>query len=136
MKPLILAILDGWGYTRKRGGNPIQSATKPAFDVIDKQYPMVLLQASGLAVGLPWGEFGNSEVGHFTIGAGRIVQQYSTRIRNAIKDGSFATNPTILEVFSHPRVHLVGLLTSGSVHASLEHLLALISIAQKNNNEL
>lgn len=136
MKPIILAILDGWGYARTRGGNPIQEATKPNFDLIEKQYPMVLLQASGLAVGLHWGEFGNSEVGHLTIGAGRIMQQYSTRISNAIKDGSFQINQVIAEVFTHPRIHLVGLLTSGTVHASFEHILALIKIGQQQHREI
>lgn len=131
MKPFVLAILDGWGYSNKRGGNPIQEARKPNLDAIATHYPLLLLQASGLAVGLEWGDFGNSEVGHLTIGAGRIVQQYSTRINKAIKDGSLFTHPVMLEVFKHPRVHLIGLLTSGTVHASYEHLAALLNFAEQ-----
>lgn len=132
MKPVVLAILDGWGYTSKRGGNPIQEAHKSNLDAIEKTYPMTLLQASGLGVGLAWGNYGNSEVGHLTIGAGRIVQQYATRIDRAIKDGSFAQNPVIVKVLSFPRVHIIGLLTAGTVHAQISHVLALLDAKPKN----
>ncbi|MEK7615874.1 MAG: 2,3-bisphosphoglycerate-independent phosphoglycerate mutase [Patescibacteria group bacterium] len=128
MKPLVLAILDGWGYSLKRAGNPLLEARKPNLDYITNHYPLLLLQASGLAVGLNWGDFGNSEVGHLTIGAGRTVQQYSTRIGRAIKDGSFFSNKVLVDVFSHPRVHIIGLLTAGNVHADLSHLQALIEM--------
>ncbi len=130
MKPIILAILDGWGYSNKRGGNPILEAQKPNFDAIQSKYPMALLQASGLAVGLNWGEFGNSEVGHLSLGAGRVIEQYSTRIDHAIKNGTLNSNSVLVEALQHPTVHFIGLLTAGNVHASFEHIIALLDIAK------
>ena len=133
MKPIVLAILDGWGYNISRTGNSILTAAKPNLDEIASKYPRLLLQASGLAVGLKWGDSGNSEVGHLSIGAGRIIQQYSTRIDQAIKDKSLFANPVFSEVLRHERIHLIGLLTSGIVHASLDHLLALINYFQQQD---
>ncbi|MEK7582875.1 MAG: 2,3-bisphosphoglycerate-independent phosphoglycerate mutase [Patescibacteria group bacterium] len=136
MRPVVLAILDGWGHSAVRAGNPIAEAKKPTFDMIAATYPATLLQASGSAVGLAWGEFGNSEVGHLTIGAGRTLFQYSLRINNAINDGSFFANPALAGAFDHARstggsVHITGLLTAGTVHAQFSHLLALLELSKK-----
>ncbi len=136
-KPIVLAILDGWGFSAKTVGNPIKQARTPVLDRINAEYPMVLLQASGLAVGMAWGESGNSEVGHLNIGAGRIIEQYYSRINLAIADKSFFTNPALAGAFSHARqngsrVHLIGLLTSGTVHAAFGHIAALIEMAVQN----
>ena len=138
MKPVVLAILDGWGYSNKHTGNPIQMAKKPVFSILDAEYPNLLLQASGLAVGMNYGEVGNSEVGHLNIGAGRIVQQYQSRIQQAIKDGSFFNNIAIKTAFSHAKenngkIHIAGLLTSGTVHADFNHVLALLEFAKKSD---
>jgi 2,3-bisphosphoglycerate-independent phosphoglycerate mutase len=135
-KPIILAILDGWGFSKKTVGNPIAAARKPTIDLLTRQYPMTLLQASGLAVGMTWGESGNSEVGHLNIGAGRIVEQYLSRINRAIQNDSFFTNPALAGVFDHAkknnsRIHIIGLLTSGTAHADFSHLPALIEFARR-----
>lgn len=136
--PLILAILDGWGFSKKTVGNPIANANKPTIDMLAQQYPMTLLQASGLAVGMTWGESGNSEVGHLNIGAGRIVEQYLSRINRAIQDGSFFNNDALIGAFDrahekNSRVHLVGLLTSGTAHADFSHIIALLELARQKN---
>jgi len=138
MKPLILVILDGWGKGEHNQGNPIWQVPTPTFDWMEHNFPMLTLQASGIAVGLPWGEEGNSEVGHLTIGAGRVVFQHFPRITIAIKDGSFFTNEALVGAFEHARktggkVHVAGLLTSGNVHASFEHLVALLKLAKNQN---
>ncbi|MBI2669912.1 MAG: 2,3-bisphosphoglycerate-independent phosphoglycerate mutase [Candidatus Yanofskybacteria bacterium] len=137
-KPFILAILDGWGFSKKKIGNPIATANKPTVDMLTQQYPMTLLQASGLAVGMTWGESGNSEVGHLNIGAGRIVEQYLSRINRAIKDGSFFINEALTGAFSHvlknnSRIHLIGLLTSGTAHSDFSHIIALLELAKQKN---
>jgi 2,3-bisphosphoglycerate-independent phosphoglycerate mutase len=138
MKPMVLTILDGWGYSSQKYGNAILYARTPFIDYIQHNYPSLLLQASGRAVGLTWGEAGNSEVGHLTIGAGRTVFQYLSRINKAINDGSFFQNEVLLGAIEHAKtnystLHIIGLLTSGSVHAHLSHLIALINLAAKNN---
>ena len=84
MKPVVLAILDGWGFSRQTLGNAIAEANTPNLDSIQTQYPFILLQASGKGAGLDWGETGNSEVGHLTIGAGRVIFQYLSRINKAV----------------------------------------------------
>jgi len=132
----VLAILDGWGFSKKKIGNPIASASKPNIDKLAQQYPMTLLQASGLAVGMTWGESGNSEVGHLNIGAGRIVEQYLSRINRCVQDGSFFTNQAFIGAFEHARqnnsrVHLIGLLTSGTAHADFSHIIALLELARQ-----
>ena len=137
-KPVVLVILDGWGFSEQTTGNPVKQAKLSNLDAIAAQYPMVLLQASGPAVGLTWGEAGSSEVGHLAIGAGRIVNQYNPRINEAIKNGTFFVNQVLVGAFEHAkqsngRVHLVGLLTSGTVHAAFNHLIALIQMAAENN---
>lgn len=135
--PLVLIILDGWGYSDKKIGNPIAMARTPILDSVRKEYPMALLQASGPAVGITWGEAGNSEVGHINIGAGRIVEQYLSRINRSISDRSFFYNPALLGAFNQARnknskVHLIGLLTSGTVHADFSHIPALLELAAES----
>lgn len=136
-RPLVLVILDGWGFGKKRVGNPIAEATKPVMDSITNEYPMTLLQASGSAVGMTWGESGNSEVGHLNIGAGRIVEQYLSRINRAVTDKTFFSNPAFVGAFNHAKshnskVHIIGLLTSGTVHAAFSHIPALLELAAQN----
>ncbi len=143
MRPIVLTILDGWGYSKNTTGNAIANAETPVLDEIFQNYPSMLLQASGSAVGMTYGESGNSEVGHLTIGSGRIIFQYLTRINKAIKIGEFFKNPALEEAVHHiqtnPNVrplatlHIVGLLTSGAVHAHLDHLVALVKFAKDNN---
>ena len=138
MRPLVLTILDGWGYSKEQTGNAIANAGTPVLDDILRNYPSMLLQASGPAVGMTFGESGNSEVGHLTLGAGRIIFQYLTRINKAIDKGDFFKNPALEEALHHVQtnnstLHIVGLLTSGAVHAHLGHLEALIKFAKDNN---
>ncbi len=136
-KPIVLAILDGWGRSKNKLGNAFIQANTPVLDAIDQRYKATLLQASGLAVGLTFGEVGNSEVGHLNIGAGRIVQQYLSRINRAIDDKTFFQNPALIASFDHitttgGRLHLIGLLSSGTVHASFDHLVALLDLASQH----
>ena len=135
-KSVVLAILDGWGFSDRTTGNPLKQANLPTLTAIDAQYPMVLLQASGPAVGMSWGETGNSEVGHLALGAGRIVEQYHFRINHSIDDGSFFANPALLSAMEQAKargstLHLVGLLTSNTVHSALGHLVALLKMARQ-----
>ena len=137
-KTCILVILDGWGIGKLDESNPIYQAQSKTINFIEKNFPAGALQASGLAVGLPWEEEGNSEVGHLTIGAGRVLYQHYLKISQAIKDGGFFKNETLKKAFTHARenqsaIHLVGLLTEGSVHASFEHLIALLQMAKQEN---
>ena len=138
MRPIVLTILDGWGYSTKKVGNAILNARTPAMDFIQANYPTTLLQASGKAVGMTWGESGNSEVGHLTLGAGRTIFQYLSRINKAIESEEFFNNPALLTAVNHvqknkSKLHLIGLLTSGSVHAHFTHILALLELAHRNN---
>jgi len=137
-RTIILTILDGWGIGEPNESNPIYKAGPAAVDFIKSHYPALALQASGIAVGLPWEEEGNSEVGHLTIGAGKILYQNFPRILLAIRDGSFFEQEFLKKAFDHARknnsaVHLVGLLTSGNIHASFEHLAALVQMAKKES---
>ena len=135
---ILLAILDGWGYTEKREGNAIYHARTPHMDRYLKIYPHSFLKASGEAVGLPRGQMGNSEVGHLNIGAGRIVYQDSTRILKAIEDGSFFRNEVLKTAMKKARnttLHLMGLIGEGGVHAMDEHLYALLEMAKKEGVE-
>ncbi len=137
-RTVILLILDGWGEGLKDKTNPIHVAGTPNLSFLRDRYPSGLLEASGLAVGLPWGEEGNSEVGHLTIGAGRTVWQYFPRITHAIQDGSFYENDALAGGARHAAakggaMHLVCLLSEGHVHASIEHLIATIALAKKEN---
>ena len=132
-KPVVLVVLDGWGYRAEREGNAIAMAATPTWDRLWDRYPKTLLEASGLAVGLPRGQMGNSEVGHLNLGAGRVVMQDLVRIDESIKDGSFFTNRAWIDaigkaVAAKKRVHLVGLIGKGGVHAIDQHLFALIDL--------
>jgi 2,3-bisphosphoglycerate-independent phosphoglycerate mutase len=135
-KTVVLAILDGWGIGNPDEGNAIYTAHPRSIEEVQATYPVGALQASGQAVGLPWQEEGNSEVGHLTLGAGRMLLQHFPEITAAIDNGSFFTNKAFVAAFAHARkhssaVHLVGLLSSGNVHASREHLIALIEMARR-----
>lgn len=135
--PLILIILDGWGLNPERGGNAIAQAKTPTADELTRNYPHCSLQAAGISVGLPWGEVGNSEVGHLSLGSGRIIYQSLPRISMAAEDGSFFENPEFLGAINHAKknkkpLHLMGLLSDGGVHSHINHLFALIKLANKN----
>ncbi|PIR41474.1 MAG: phosphoglycerate mutase (2,3-diphosphoglycerate-independent) [Candidatus Yanofskybacteria bacterium CG10_big_fil_rev_8_21_14_0_10_46_23] len=132
--PLLLVILDGWGHSKQINGNPLQVADLKYLNFLKTHYPQTLLQASGPAVGLNWGEAGNSEVGHFSIGSGRIIPPYDTQIDLAIDSGELKNYPQIKKIKLHnKRIHLAGLLTSGKVHASFRHLLYLIDVLSLDN---
>lgn len=131
-------ILDGFGISPDKIGSPWEAAKHPAFSEIERFYPFTALQASGIAVGLPWGKEGNSEVGHLTIGAGKIIYNYLPRISNAINDGSFFINEAFLKAIGHIKnssgsLHIMGLYSSGTVHAYEEHLYALLDLIKQNN---
>ncbi len=133
---MVLIVLDGWGIGRDDFTNPLWVAKPPTFEWLAQNYPVTSLQASGIAVGLPWGEVGNSEVGHLTLGAGKVVYQYYPKITMAIQDGSFFENAVLKAACAHARenggaINFAGLLTKANVHASLEHLQALIKMAQQ-----
>ncbi|MDQ6751025.1 MAG: 2,3-bisphosphoglycerate-independent phosphoglycerate mutase [Actinomycetota bacterium] len=124
-----LIVLDGWGLAPAGPGNAIELADTPVFDQLWAAYPHTELEARGLAVGLPDGQMGNSEVGHLNLGAGAVVKQDLTRIDEAVADGSLDANPALRDVFAGAdRVHLIGLVSDGGVHSSLEHLRALIQL--------
>jgi 2,3-bisphosphoglycerate-independent phosphoglycerate mutase len=132
--PLVLAILDGWGQRDETRGNAIAAADLPNWRRLLATYPHALLDASGEAVGLPKGVMGNSEVGHINIGSGRVVPQGVVVINESLADGTFATNGTLQACLDHARatggrLHLMGLLSDGRVHSSIEHLFALIDAA-------
>jgi 2,3-bisphosphoglycerate-independent phosphoglycerate mutase len=136
-KPVILAILDGWGETQETKGNAIAQATLPNIDILNKYYPKTLLQASGISVGLPWGESGNSEVGHQSLGTGQIIYQNLPRIILSIEDGSFFENQILKKTMTYvnknkSRLHLLGLVSDGAVHAHIDHLFALMEMAKDN----
>lgn len=140
MKPLVLMILDGWGCAPAGGSSAIAAAHKPYYDYLSKAFPTTTLKASGLAVGLPEGQMGNSEVGHLNIGAGRVVYQELTRISKAVRDGDFAANPVLNEAIDGVKqrgaaLHLFGLLSDGGVHSHLDHLYALLSLAKNRGLE-
>jgi 2,3-bisphosphoglycerate-independent phosphoglycerate mutase len=125
-----LIVLDGWGVAPAGPGNAISLAATPVFDSLWEQYPTTTLTACGLAVGLPDGQMGNSEVGHLNLGAGSVVMQDLTRIDAAAADGSMASNPALRDAFRDAeRVHVIGLVSDGGVHSSMDHLHALIALA-------
>ncbi|WP_346890316.1 2,3-bisphosphoglycerate-independent phosphoglycerate mutase [Clostridium sp. UBA1056] len=135
-KPVMLMILDGFGISDNVDGNAVREARKPNYDELKAKYPHTTLSASGLDVGLPEGQMGNSEVGHLNIGAGRIVYQELTRITKSIKDEDFfenrALNFSIDEALkNNSSVHLMGLLSDGGVHSHINHLKALITLCKK-----
>ncbi|OGC91337.1 MAG: phosphoglycerate mutase (2,3-diphosphoglycerate-independent) [candidate division Zixibacteria bacterium RBG_16_48_11] len=140
MGPLILMILDGYGLNPNPKGNAVAMAKKPNLDRIFSTYPYTTIKTSGLDVGLPEGQMGNSEVGHLNIGAGRIVYQDITRIDKAIKEGSFFQNRALLSALHYARdnqkaLHLMGLVSDGGVHSSLNHLYALLEMCKREKIE-
>ncbi|SFM68529.1 2,3-bisphosphoglycerate-independent phosphoglycerate mutase [Methanolobus profundi] len=138
--PLLLMILDGWGYTTEDQGNAITAANTPVLDSLVEKYPSCLLQVSGEGVGLPEGQMGNSEVGHLNIGAGRIVYQDLTRINKDIREGSFFENQVFLKAMENVKendssLHLMGLFSYGGVHSHMDHMRALVEMAKKEGVE-
>ncbi|HBI21829.1 MAG TPA: 2,3-bisphosphoglycerate-independent phosphoglycerate mutase, partial [Legionella sp.] len=136
--PLVLMILDGWGFSEKKEHNAIFSAHTPQWDAWWKTCPHVLLEASGPSVGLPDGQMGNSEVGHMHIGAGRMVPQDLTRINLAISNGEYAKNPVFLDAIEDVKrrgkaLHILGLLSPGGVHSHEDHLFAFLALCAQLN---
>jgi 2,3-bisphosphoglycerate-independent phosphoglycerate mutase len=138
-KPVVLIIRDGWGINpggralAQKNGDATLLARTPFHDSLNAQYPQATLSASGMDVGLPDGQMGNSEVGHLNLGAGRIVYQDLTRINKAIRDGELATNPVLQQTFAHAkgrRLHFIGLVSDGGVHSHQDHLVALADAAR------
>ena len=132
-RPLVLIVLDGWGVAKPNEGNGISQTKTPVFDELIAKYPCAVLKASGEAVGLPNDVFGNSEVGHLTLGAGRICDQELQKINKLIKSKRFFSNPALLRAIEHVKtnqsaLHLMGLMSDGRVHSSLDHLLALLDL--------
>jgi len=135
VSPLVLIVLDGWGYREETDGNAIASAKTPIMDSLWQIYPKTLLQASGKDVGLPKGQMGNSEVGHLNIGAGRVVPQELVRISDAVDDGTFFNNEALVKVCNAvkangSKLHLIGLCSDGGVHSHIDHLLGLLDLAK------
>ena len=135
-KPLVLMILDGWGYREDEQSNAILAANTPVLDNLWATRPRTLISGSGLDVGLPEGQMGNSEVGHVNLGAGRVVYQDFTRITKAINDGEFDSTPALVEnidkaVAAGKAVHIMGLLSPGGVHSHEDHIVASIQLAAK-----
>ena len=136
-KPIVLTIMDGFGFNPDKNGNAIEAAATPRLDRIFKECPTTQIGASGMDVGLPEGQMGNSEVGHTNIGAGRIVYQELTRITKSIADGDFFTNEAFLKAIENCKaknsaLHLMGLLSDGGVHSHINHLYGLVELAKKN----
>lgn len=136
-KPTALIIMDGFGHRDEKSGNAIEAANTPNLDKIFAENPMTYIGASGLDVGLPDGQMGNSEVGHTNIGAGRIVYQELTRITKAIQDGDFFTNEALMSAINQCKwfnstLHIFGLLSDGGVHSHIDHMFALLELARRN----
>lgn len=139
-KPVALVILDGWGNNPNHNFNAVFSANTPNFDRLASTYPTTEIGASGMDVGLPEGQMGNSEVGHLNIGAGRIIYQELTRITKSILDGDFFENPELLRAVNNAKgndkaLHLFGLLSDGGVHSHIDHLKGFIDLAKRNGLE-
>ena len=135
-----LVILDGFGLRKDKYGNAIAAAGTPNLDKLKKLYPYTTLEASGKFVGLPDGQMGNSEVGHLTLGAGRVILQDLERINEEIKTGAFYQNPHLLKAILHAKkhnsaLHLMGLLSDGGVHSHISHLFAILRLAKENGLE-
>ncbi|MFZ2153603.1 MAG: 2,3-bisphosphoglycerate-independent phosphoglycerate mutase [Candidatus Moraniibacteriota bacterium] len=139
-KPIVLIILDGWGISSNTEGNAIRKANLPTIDKINKNYPLLALQASGISAGIPWGEPGNSEVGHTILGSGKIIYQNLPKITLSIQDRSFFNNPAMLKGMNNVRenksqLHIMGLVGEGGVHSSNEHLFAIMEMAKEQQVE-
>lgn len=135
ISPVVLVILDGWGYRQETDGNAVATAQTPIMDALWATYPKTLIRTSGKDVGLPDGQMGNSEVGHLNIGAGRIVPQELVRISDAVEDGTILANPALVSTCQavkqrNGKLHLIGLCSYGGVHSHLDHLLGLIDLAE------
>ena len=135
--PIALIIIDGWGYSPAREGNAIALATTPFYDELTENYPMTLLEAHGTRVGLPEGVMGNSEVGHLNIGSGRVIRMDVSLVDHEIATGEFFNNAVLLPAISNAAqqgraLHLMGLLSDGQVHSSIQHLYALLNMAKKH----
>ena len=135
-KPVVLMILDGYGLNDKVEGNAVREANTPVMDRLMKEYPFVRGNASGMAVGLPDGQMGNSEVGHLNMGAGRIVYQELTRITKEIQDGDFFKNPALLSAVENCKkndsaLHMYGLVSDGGVHSHITHIYGLLELAKR-----
>ena len=135
-KPVLLAILDGFGFRDEIKGNAVAQAKKPNFDKLYKHYPHATLRADGQFVGLPEGQMGNSEVGHLNIGAGRVVYQSLALLNKEIEDQTFYNNEKLKNAMSNAKnnnLHILGLLSDGGVHAHIDHIIAIIKMAKKNS---
>lgn len=136
-RPLVLLIIDGYGFSPDTEGNAIMMAKQPNMDMYLKEYPAVSIKASGIEVGLPWGEVGNSETGHQNIGSGRVLYQPLPRITLAIQDGSFSKNPALMKAVEHVQknkgaaLHTMGMLSNGGVHSHIDHQVALLDLAAR-----
>src|ERR1700691_5008933 len=137
-KPLILTILDGWGFSPAVEGNAIAAARKPTYDMLLRDFPNTLIQTSGPYVGLPEGQMGNSEVGHLNIGAGRMVHMDMTRIDVLIANKQLQNVPLFRQAMERGRqrqLHFLGLLSDGGVHSHIQHLFALLEMAKQQKVE-
>jgi 2,3-bisphosphoglycerate-independent phosphoglycerate mutase len=135
-KPVVLVVLDGWGEGEGNIGNPIAFADLPTIEQLNKNYPKLLLEASGLSVGLPWGVFGNSEIGHQTMGSGQIIYHFLPTINIAIQAGTFFNNQVLLKTANWAKekkssLHLIGLVSDGAVHSHIDHLFALLELCKR-----
>lgn len=140
MKPIVLVVLDGWGISDKQQGNAIAAAKLPTIDKLNKFYPHIAIQASGISVGIPWGEPGNSEVGHLTLGTGQTLYQNLPRITMSIQNGEFFKNEAFLGAVEHARknnsaVHIMGLLGKGGIHSNVDHLYGLLELMRDQKFE-
>src|SRR3989475_11806927 len=137
-KPIVLTVLDGWGYRAETKGNAIALARKPNYDELLRNFPNTLIQTSGPYVGLPEGQMGNSEVGHMNMGAGRIVHMDITKLDLLIATKEFFRIPLFLQAMERGRarqLHLLGLVSDGGVHSHINHLFALLEMAKQNKVE-
>src|ERR1700682_3698581 len=137
-KPIVLTVLDGWGYRAETKGNAIALARKPAYDGLIQKFPNTLIHTSGPYVGLPEGQMGNSEVGHMNMGAGRIVHMDITRIDLLIANKQLQNVPLFQQAMERGRtrqLHFVGLLSDGGVHSHIQHLFALLEMAKEQKVE-
>jgi 2,3-bisphosphoglycerate-independent phosphoglycerate mutase len=137
-KPIVLTVLDGWGFRAETKGNAVALARKPNYDHLIAEFPNTLIHTSGPFVGLPEGQMGNSEVGHLNMGAGRIIHMDITRVEALIASGELSRQPLLLDAMQRGRerqLHLIGLVSDGGVHSHIEHLFALLRMARENKVE-
>jgi len=137
-KPVVLIVLDGWGETMEKTGNPFLETKLPTIEKLNNYYPKMLLEASGLSVGVPWGEVGNSEVGHQALGSGQIKYQNFPRINLSIEKGDFFNNPALVKAITrakelNKKIHIFGLLSNGGVHSHINHFLATLEMAKEHD---